>query len=100
MKLLAIDGNSILNRAFYGIKMLTNRNGVPTNAVTGFMNILLKIKENVSPDGIVCAFDMRAPTFRHKAAASYKANRTGMPAELAEQMQYIKKILWRTIILL
>ncbi len=93
MKILAIDGNSIMNRAFYGIKMLTNRSGIATNAVTGFMNIFLRVRGDTAPDGIVCAFDMRAPTFRHKASADYKANRKGMPDELAEQMPYIKKIL-------
>lgn len=93
MRLLAIDGNSIMNRAFYGIKMLSNKNGVFTNAITGFMNIFLRVTDDISPDVTVCAFDMRAPTFRHKAAASYKANRKGMPDELHMQMPYIKDIL-------
>ena len=93
MKLLAIDGNSIMNRAFYGIKMLSNKNGVYTNAVTGFMNIYLAAVNELSPDGIAVAFDMRAPTFRHKAVDSYKANRHGMPDELAGQMPIIKELL-------
>lgn len=93
MKILAIDGNSIMNRAFYGIKMLSNKNGMFTNAITGFMNIYLKIVSDITPDGVVCAFDMKAPTFRHKAAASYKANRKGMPEELHMQMPYIKELL-------
>lgn len=93
MKLLAIDGNSIMNRAFYGIKMLSNKSGMYTNAITGFMNIYLAAVKEISPDGIAVAFDMRAPTFRHKAVSSYKANRHGMPDELAQQMPEIKKIL-------
>lgn len=93
MKLLAIDGNSIMNRAFYGIKMLSNKNGVYTNALTGFMNIYLKICAEQKPDGVACAFDLRAPTFRHKADKNYKANRHGMPDELAQQMPMIKRLL-------
>lgn len=93
MKLLAIDGNSIMNRAFYGIKMLSNRNGIYTNALTGFMNIYLKIIAEQKPDAAACAFDLRAPTFRHKADSSYKATRHGMPDELAAQMPIIKDIL-------
>lgn len=93
MKLLAIDGNSIMNRAFYGIKMLSNKKGVYTNAVTGFMNIYLAMVGELHPDGIAVAFDLRAPTFRHKAVESYKANRHGMPDELAQQMPMIKELL-------
>ncbi|MBR4555061.1 MAG: DNA polymerase I [Ruminococcus sp.] len=93
MKLLAIDGNSIMNRAFYGVKGLTNSKGIPTNALTGFMNIYLKEIGEVEPDCVAVAFDLRAPTFRHKADASYKANRKGMPDELAQQMPLIKKLL-------
>lgn len=93
MKLLAIDGNSIMNRAFYGIKMLSNKNGVFTNALTGFMNIYLKICAEQKPDGVACAFDLRSPTFRHKADKNYKANRHGMPDELAQQMPMIKELL-------
>ncbi len=93
MKMLAIDGNSIMNRAFYGIKALSNKNGVFTNAVTGFMNIYLKAVNDINPDMIVVAFDLREPTFRHKEVATYKANRHGMPDELAMQMPIIKELL-------
>lgn len=93
MKLLAIDGNSIMNRAFYGIKALSNKKGVFTNAVTGFMNIYLKVVADIMPDGCAVAFDLREPTFRHKANAQYKANRHGMPDELAMQMPLIKELL-------
>lgn len=93
MKLLCIDGNSIMNRAFYGIKMLTNSKGIFTNALTGFMNIYLKETEEIKPDCVAVAFDLRAPTFRHKKSAAYKANRKGMPDELAQQMPLIKKLL-------
>lgn len=93
MTLLAIDGNSILNRAFYGIRMLTNSKGVPTNAVYGFFNIYLKEAAQVQPDGAAVAFDLRSPTFRHKAVASYKANRKGMPEELAQQLEPVKALL-------
>ena len=93
MKLLAIDGNSIMNRAFYGIRALTNKKGVYTNALLGFMNIYFKNADEVKPDCVAVAFDLRSPTFRHKAVASYKANRKGMPEELAQQMPLIKEIL-------
>lgn len=93
MKLLAIDGNSILNRAFYGIKLLSNKNGVFTNAVFGFMNIYLKNVADVKPDAIAVAFDLRSPTFRHKSVSYYKANRKGMPPELAQQLPLIKELL-------
>ena len=93
MVLLAIDGNSIMNRAFYGIKALANSKGQFTNAITGFMNIYLKELSQVQPDCVAVAFDLKAPTFRHKANADYKANRKGMPAELAQQMPVIKELL-------
>ena len=93
MKLLAIDGNSIMNRAFYGIRVLTNSKGVFTNAITGFMNIYLKEIGEINPDCVAVAFDLKAPTFRHKANSSYKANRKGMPEELAQQMPIIKELL-------
>ena len=93
MRLLAIDGNSIMNRAFYGIKLLSNSKGRYTNAITGFMNIYLKELDAVKPDHVAVAFDLKAPTFRHKANAAYKANRKGMPEELAEQMPEIKALL-------
>lgn len=93
MKLLAIDGNSIMNRAFYGIRVLSSSKGEYTNAITGFMNIYLKEIEEIKPDCVAVAFDLKAPTFRHKANASYKANRKGMPDELAQQMPLIKELL-------
>ena len=93
MKLLAIDGNSILNRAFYGIRPLSNTRGVYTNAIFGFMNIYLKQVAEAKPDAIAVAFDLRQPTFRHKAVATYKANRKGMPEELAMQLPYVKQLL-------
>lgn len=93
MRLLAIDGNSIMNRAYYGIRALTNKNGVYTNALLGFMNIYFKNFDIVKPDGVAVAFDLKKPTFRHTAVASYKANRKSMPEELAQQMPLIKEIL-------
>ncbi len=93
MKLLAIDGNSILNRAFYGIKLLSNKKGVFTNAIFGFMNIYLKNLGDVQPDSVAVAFDLKSPTFRHKKVATYKANRKGMPPELAQQLPLIKELL-------
>lgn len=93
MKLLAIDGNSIMNRAFYGIKALSNKKGVFTNALTGFMNIYLKTAAELSPDSCAVAFDLKEPTFRHKANDAYKATRHGMPDELAMQMPLIKELL-------
>ena len=94
MKLMAIDGNSIVNRAFYGVSQnLTTREGLPTNAIFGFLNILLKLLDEEQPDGLAVAFDMRAPTFRHQAFAEYKAQRKGMPEELAVQMPVLKEVL-------
>ena len=88
---LAVDGNSILNRAFYGIRPLTTREGLHTNAVYGFVNILKRNIEAVNPDGLAVAFDLRAPTFRHEKFDGYKATRKGMPEELAMQLPYAKK---------
>lgn len=93
MKLLVVDGNSILNRAYYGVKPLTNHKGIYTNAIFGFFNILLKAAGDYQPDGVVIAFDLPAKTFRHRAVATYKANRKGMPDELAMQLPYTKQIL-------
>ena len=93
MKLLVIDGNSILNRAFYGIKLLSNKKGVFTNAIFGFMNIYLKNFNDVQPDSVAVAFDLKSPTFRHKKVESYKANRKGMPPELAQQLPLVKELL-------
>ena len=93
MRLLVIDGNSIANRAFYGIKVLTTRDGRFTNAIYGFMNILLSLEKECTPDEVAVAFDLKAPTFRHKMYDGYKANRHGMPAELAQQMPVLKQLL-------
>ncbi len=93
MHLLVIDGNSIINRAFYGVKALANHKGVFTNALFGFFQMYFKELGEVKPDGIAVAFDLKSPTFRHKADASYKATRKGMPEELAMQMPYLKQIL-------
>lgn len=93
MKLLVLDGNSIFNRAFYGIKLLTTKKGFYTNAIYGFLTMLSKLNEEVNPDAVAIAFDMKAPTFRHKAYSEYKANRKGMPEELAAQFPVLKKLL-------
>lgn len=93
MKILAIDGNSIINRAFYGIKLLTTKTGLYTNGIYGFMNILGRLIETESPDGVVIAFDLHAPTFRHKSYPEYKAGRKGMPDELRSQVPLLKKLL-------
>ena len=95
-RLLLIDGNSIANRAFYGImgsKMLTSKDGRYTNAVYGFLAIMFKILEDIEPDYMAVSFDLKAPTARHKMYEGYKANRHGMPEELAQQMPMIKEIL-------
>ena len=95
-KLVLVDGNSIMNRAFYGImgsKMLMTKDGKYTNAVYGFLAILFKVLEDENPNYLVVAFDLKAPTARHKLYEGYKANRKGMPEELAEQMPMIKEIL-------
>ncbi len=93
MKLLAIDGNSIINRAFYGIKLLTTKSGEFTNGIYGFLNILHRLTELEQPDGVAIAFDLRHPTFRHQKYAEYKAGRKGMPPELASQMPILKEVL-------
>ena len=95
MKLLAIDGNSIINRAFYGIKLLTTKDGQYTNGVYGFINILHRLQELENPDGVAVAFDLKAPTFRHEMYAEYKAGRKGMPDELRSQMPILKE--WLTL---
>ena len=90
-KLLIIDGNSIVNRAFFGVRPLTTRDGLPTNAVYGFLTILHRHLTAVNPDYAAIAYDLRDPTFRHKLYDGYKANRHGMPDELAAQMPWAKK---------
>ena len=93
MKLLALDGNSIANRAFYGIKLLSTKEGQYTNAIYGFINILNSLIERENPDGVAVAFDLRAPTFRHKMYDEYKAGRKPMPEELASQFPVLKELL-------
>ncbi len=93
MKYLLIDGNSIVNRAFYGIRMLNAPDGTPTNGVYGFIAILQRLLDEEKPDGLCVAFDLRAPTFRHRAYEGYKATRRGMPEELAVQMPILKDVL-------
>lgn len=91
-KLLVIDGNSILNRAFFGVKPLSTKDGIPTNAVFGFVNILNRNLELVKPDYCAVAFDLKAPTFRHKMFDAYKAGRHATAPELSEQFPYAKRI--------
>ena len=93
MRLLVIDGNSIANRAFFGIKLLTTKDGQYTNAIYGFLNILLSLLKECQPDEVAVAFDLKAPTFRHQMYEGYKANRHGMPPELAQQMPVLKQLL-------
>ncbi len=93
MKLLVLDGNSILNRAYYGIKLLTTKDGQYTNAIYGFLTTFRKLLDESSPDAVAVAFDLKAPTFRHKMYDGYKSNRKGMPEELASQLQPLKDIL-------
>ena len=93
MKLLVLDGNSLVNRAFFGIKVLTTKDGRYTNAIYGFQNILLNLLSAHKPDAVAIAWDEKAPTFRHNAYDGYKATRHGMPQELAEQMPALKQLL-------
>ena len=93
MKLLVVDGNSIVNRAFYGIKALTTKNGEFTNGIYGFLMILRRMLDEVQPTNVAIAFDLRQPTFRHLLYDGYKANRKGMPKELASQLEPLKAIL-------
>lgn len=92
-KLLLIDGNSIMNRAFYGLPLLTDNKGRYTNAVFGFLNILIRTIEDEKPSHVLIAFDTKAPTFRHKEYEQYKGNRSGMPEELVSQMPLVKETL-------
>ena len=93
MKLMVLDGNSLVNRAFFGIKLLTTKDGRYTNAIYGFQNILLNLLAAHKPDAVAIAWDERAPTFRHNAYDGYKATRHGMPEELAQQMPVLKELL-------
>ena len=93
MKLMILDGNSIINRAFYGVRLLSTKDGVYTNAIYGFLNILERLRADEQPDALCVAFDLKAPTFRHKAYDGYKATRHPMPEELAMQMPLMKEVL-------
>ena len=90
MKLMILDGNSIVNRAFYGVRALNAPDGTPTNAIFGFLNILQRMLDEHAPDALCVCFDRKEPTFRHKAYADYKAQRKPMPEELAVQMPILK----------
>ena len=92
-KLVLIDGHSILNRAFYGVPELTNSEGLHTNAVYGFLNIMFKILEEEQADHLAVAFDLSAPTFRHEKYPDYKGTRKPMPEELREQVPLMKEVL-------
>ncbi len=91
--LVLIDGNSLLNRAFYATKTLTTKDGIPTNAVFGFIKLLLKLITDINPDKLIVAFDLKAPTFRHNMYQDYKATRKPMPEDLAVQINTLKSLL-------
>lgn len=93
MRLLVIDGNSIINRAFYGIKLLSTKDGKYTNGIYGFMNIFHKLLNECTPDRVAIAFDVKKPTFRHEMYSEYKAGRHAMPEELKQQMPVLKELL-------
>ncbi|MCI7638317.1 MAG: DNA polymerase I, partial [Clostridiales bacterium] len=93
MKLLILDGNSVINRAYFGVRPLTTRDGLYTHAIYGFLNILERIEKEEQPEAIAVAFDLHGPTFRHLKYEGYKANRHGMPEELAQQMPIMKDVL-------
>ena len=93
MKLMILDGNSVINRAFYGVRLLTTKDGQYTNAIYGFLNILEKVRQEENPDALCVAFDLHGPTFRHEMYDGYKATRHGMPEELAQQMPVMKDVL-------
>ena len=93
MKLMILDGNSLINRAFYGVRPLTTGDGLHTHAVYGFLMILNKLLREDEPDALCCAFDRKAPTFRHALYDAYKGTRKPMPQELAEQLPWLKQVL-------
>ena len=93
MKLLILDGNSVINRAFFGVRPLTTREGLYTHAIYGFLNILERMEKEEQPEAICVAFDLHGPTFRHEMYEGYKATRHGMPEELAQQMPVMKQVL-------
>ncbi len=93
MKLLIVDSNSILNRGFYGVRPLTNKEGIFTNGIFGFWGIFLKLESELKPDAVAFVFDLPAPTFRHKMYADYKGTRKGMPEELGMQLPFLKELI-------
>ena len=93
MKLMILDGNSVINRAFFGVKPLTTKEGLYTNAIYGFLNILDRMEKEEQPDAVCVAFDLHGPTFRHLRYDGYKATRHGMPEELRQQMPIMKDVL-------
>ena len=93
MKFMVIDGNSILNRAFYGVRLLANHDGLPTNAIYGFLSTLFRLQDEYTPDRTIVCFDVKEKTFRHQKFDSYKATRKGMPDELAAQLPVMKEVL-------
>lgn len=93
MKLMVIDGNSIVNRAYYGIRPLSTRDGLYTHAIYGFLTTLQRLLDDEQPEALCVTFDRREPTFRHQADERYKAQRKGMPEELAMQLPYLKQVL-------
>ena len=93
MKFMILDGNSIINRAFYGVRPLSAPDGTPTNAIFGFINILQRLVDTRKPDALAVSFDLKGPTFRHLRYDGYKAQRKGMPEELAAQMPVLKELL-------
>lgn len=93
MKLMILDGNSVINRAYFGVKPLTTREGLYTHAIYGFLNILERMEKEENPDAVCVTFDLHGPTFRHERYEGYKANRHGMPEELAQQMPIMKQVL-------
>ena len=93
MKFMILDGNSMINRAFFGVRPLNAPDGTPTNAVFGFINILQRLVDSWKPDSLAVAFDLHGPTFRHFQYEGYKAQRKGMPEELAVQMPILKELL-------
>ena len=92
-KMVLIDGHSIIHRAFYGVPDLTNAEGLHTNGIYGFLNIMFRILDEEKPDYLMVAFDLSAPTFRHQMYEAYKGTRKGMPDELREQVPVLKELL-------
>lgn len=93
MRLMILDGNSVINRAFYGVRLLSTKDGLFTNAVYGFLNILSSLQTEVKPDAVCVAFDRKAKTFRHLRYEAYKGTRKPMPEELAQQLPLMREVL-------